>query len=353
VAAHQTLFPAGPAADPAVLRVVRAARGLTQAQLGAASDVSQGFLSKAEVGAVQLEGERLQRVADVLGCPVSLLTSAAGNYPGTSACVFHRKRSTLPVSVAKRVRALLDLTRIQVEPLLDEQTPPVRLLRRSPSPDGWDTPEDIARETRTSLGITPGPVSNLVAAVEAVGVVVVRRDLGNRRVDAIGQWPDDRRPLFLANATAPGERQRYTFAHELGHAVMHPGPREEQETEADRFAAELLMPAREMRDVLEDVTLSRLVELKRAWRVSLAALVRRAHQLGAISDHRYRGLNVELSTSGYRMREPEALLAERPSLVYQTVTRRREAGMDDAAIAALAKMTVAEFQGLYGTQENA
>lgn len=49
--------------------------------------------------------------------------------------------------------------------------------------------------------------------------------------------------LVLYNADIPLTRRRFTLAHELGHIYLgHEDDADEQEREADRFAAQLLMP---------------------------------------------------------------------------------------------------------------
>jgi Zn-dependent peptidase ImmA (M78 family) len=60
-------------------------------------------------------------------------------------------------------------------------------------------------------------------------------------------------PHIVVNAHKPIVRQRFTFAHELGHMLLHPvgkmhrdksyaSPGDREEREADSFAAHLLMP---------------------------------------------------------------------------------------------------------------
>lgn len=41
-----------------------------------------------------------------------------------------------------------------------------------------------------------------------------------------------------------------------------------------------------------------------AWNVHRAALIRRAFDLGTITDRKYRSLNIQLSRAGYKQREP-------------------------------------------------
>lgn len=71
--------------------------------------------------------------------------------------------------------------------------------------------------------------------------------------DLSGAINHERRTIYV-NQDDPIIRQRFTLAHEIGHAVLHKGdsvwdlranidrPRERKEIEANNFAANLLMP---------------------------------------------------------------------------------------------------------------
>lgn len=337
---------------PGMLLLLRTAQGLTQGELAAAAGMSQGLLSKAETGAAELDSGRLEALASALAVPLERLSAEGPPRTVLSACAFHRKRSSLSVADAKRIRALLDLTRMQVEPLVSADARPLRLVRESPTGDGMVSPEDIARDVRARFSVSGGPLPNLVAEVEAIGVLVVGRHLGSAHLDAVGSWPEGRRPMFLVSNEAPADRRRFTLAHELGHAVMHPRPVEEQEQEADRFASELLMPASDIRGDLVKLTLARLADLKAAWRVSMAALLRRARDVGAISHYEYRRLNIELSTAGYRTREPVTISGENPRLVADAVSRRLRAGDSLADLARVTGQLESEFVSVYGGESS-
>jgi Zn-dependent peptidase ImmA (M78 family)/transcriptional regulator with XRE-family HTH domain len=333
-----------PPIQPEMLTLARTARGLTQVELARQTGISQGLLSRAETGAVELDRERVEAVAAALGVPVRFLQRPPLVAEGMSACVFHRKRNALPVSKARQIRAVLDLTRIQGGSLVADRLPTVLLQRSSPSADGYVSPEDIARDTRKLLSLPEGPVGDLVATVEAAGVLVIARDLGTRHLDAISSWPTDGRPMVLLNSVAPGDRQRFTMAHELGHAVMHADPGTADEEQADRFASEMLMPSATIRPELGgDLSIPRLLQLKRRWGVSMAALVRRARDLGTISDYRYKQLNIEFSKSGYRSSEPEPMECERPKLLARIATERLSAGESLESLADMAYMSIEDF----------
>ena len=115
---------------------------------------------------------------------------------------------------------------------------------------------------------------------------------------------------------------RLTLAHELGHLVMHEHPTEDMEREADRFAAEFLMPEQDVALELYPMSLERAAALKTRWRVSMAALIRRARDLGKLTTWQYKNLFVQLGRLGYRTNEPNPIAFEEPEFV-NTIIRKR------------------------------
>jgi Zn-dependent peptidase ImmA (M78 family) len=109
---------------------------------------------------------------------------------------------------------------------------------------------------------------------------------------------------------------------------MHSLPAEGLEEQADRFAAELLMPAADIRSELGSPSLERLLALKGRWRVSAAALLRRAYDLGLVSDYSYRGMNTEMSAAGWRTAEPAPIPPERPRALAETLAKLRRTYTD-------------------------
>lgn len=120
------------------------------------------------------------------------------------------------------------------------------------------------------------------------------------------------RPIILLNPVKDDYyRQRFDVAHELGHLIMHddaePGGKV-AEAQANRFAAEFLMPAEEIAPFLPSSTAGRvsakLAELKEYWGVSLVALLYRARALGIVGDVSYRNAMVRMSQNGWRRAWP-------------------------------------------------
>lgn len=328
-----------------MLGTVRVARGLTQAALAQAAGLSQATVSKVESGLMAITDAQWDRLAEVLDTPPGLLSQRAG-FAGAPATVFHRKRASLPVSVSTQLRARLDLVHVQVAGLVGDR-PPIAIQRDPLDDDGYTSPEEVAQRVRSALKVPPGPIPDLVRAIEAAGVVVVGADLGSAKIDALMSWPPGGRPVVLLGEHAPGDRQRFSLAHELGHAVMHEVPTAAQEAEADRFAAELLMPRRDIASSLGDVSMSGLAQLKKVWRVSMAALLRRARDLDRISDYQYRQGSIELSRAGYRTREPVVVEPEQPRLLRGCLAGQLDAGVSVSDLATAAWMTEPSFCATY------
>jgi Zn-dependent peptidase ImmA (M78 family)/transcriptional regulator with XRE-family HTH domain len=354
-------------ANPRMLVLARESRSLTQGQLaevmqkleGSAGRISQGYVSRAEAGRLAVAGDRLELYAQALGYPVTLLRLAEQEVGAGAGLVHHRKKQAATSGDLKRIHAMLNLTRIQLGRLAAGTPRGDRAGIPRIEVDDLTTPDDAARAVRRALAVAPGPVGSVVKLLEGAGVLVVCRELvapvpldsgaETVPVDAVSCLPDDDDPLVVLNSGTPAERQRFTLAHELGHMVMHAIPHAAQEKQANTFAAELLMPARDIRGHLRSQPLSvqRLLELKQHWSVSMWALLRRAHSLGVVSDWQYRTVAVEMSSLGYRTSEPGPLAQDLPTAVDSIIAWHLGAGTEVTELARTAFLTPDEFVNLY------
>lgn len=320
---------------------------MTQADLASASGIAQGVISKLERGSLPLDHERIQTLADALDVPVALIDGSTVSAP--HARVFHRKQASLPARAANKLHADMVLAHVRVGRLMrDEAARRGEHVPRMPLPEGrLYTAADRARELRKLWDLPRGPVANIVELLESHGVPCIMWDVSSARVDAIASWPADATPVVLLSSRAPGDRLRFTVAHELGHAVLHEVACADCEREADEFASEFLMPRNDIKHELRDVTLPKLAELKTIWGTSMAALARRARDVEAISDARYRALNIELSQSGYRKSEPVQIDRERPTVVQRAIQNRIDQGETLPDLAEDALIGVDELQHQY------
>jgi Zn-dependent peptidase ImmA (M78 family)/DNA-binding XRE family transcriptional regulator len=339
---------AGP--NPAMLTLVREYRGLTQSDLASRAGLTQGYISKAENGIFEPPRDTVERLAEALDWPVDFFYRTDQVYGFGSACIFHRKQATLPVGALRLVHAAANVLRIGITPLLRDVA--IDAANAFPTLDIDEyggSPQRIAQMVRASWGLPLGPVGNLVAALESAGGIVYRISFGTRQLDAVSHWPPNMPPVILLNADASGDRLRFSLAHELGHMVMHRIPNQEMEKEADQFAAEFLMPAREIRSDLLRLDLTKAAQLKPYWKVSMAALVLRARDLGVIAPGRAKGLYAQLSRLGYRLMEPVEVPTEAPTLVTAIMNlhqQEHEYSVED--LVSIAGLPAEEFRSLFG-----
>lgn len=298
------------------IALARERRGILQKDLAELTGLSSSQVSKIESGLRLPTEDQIQRLADALNVPVEFFSQTLRRYSFGSSCTYHRKQTALPATELNRLLAEVNILRNHVEVLSSSLD--ITSQYQIPKYDVDDYAGDIkqiARMTREALRVPSGPIKNLVSVLESAGCIVKFMSFGTRKLDAISQWFPPTMPVFLVNADSPVDRQRFTMAHELGHLVAHESPNQEMEPQADAFASEFLMPSHEIKSMLYDLTPSSLYSLKLHWRVSMASIVRKAMDLNAISESRYRSLMVDLSKKGYRKREPDVLFPETSTLL--------------------------------------
>lgn len=206
-------------------------------------------------------------------------------------------------------------------------------------PDFEDTTDipGLARKLRHFWGLGQEPIPDMVSLLERNGVIMSEFATDSKKIDAFSQYGEidgvPYRCVVLGTEKGSFVRRQFSCAHELGHIVLHEKfedlndvSREEfrkREDEANMFAAEFLLPAEAF---LTDLSvhankLNRYVELKRKWRVSIAAMVYRAHELEAITDNQYQYLMRQISQKGWRQNEPldEYMPLRHPKALKQAV----------------------------------
>lgn len=303
--------------NPRMVTLAREAAGMTQTALAHAAGISQAQLSKIEHGLEEPTEEAQAAFARECEVPVSFFNQQDPVLGEGIIEFFHRKRMTLPAKALKRAHAQTNIMRLETLRLLRT----IELTDVAAFPvypvDEYGSPDEIARLTRATWRLPSGPLPDLIALIEATGVPVLQFSLGHEKLSAISVPGEAGRHLIVLNGDLPASHQRFALAHELGHLTMHSGvPSDDLEQEANQFASALLMPSDDIRPALRGVRFRDLGGLKPVWRVSLAALIRRAHDLDQISDRQYRTFNMQLNQlPGGRKREPGEFPSERPRLL--------------------------------------
>jgi len=212
-------------------------------------------------------------------------------------------------------------------------------------------PRKVARALRHYWRMPKGPIPNLTQLLEKKGILILPCNFGTDLLD--GFFMDQTPPAIALNMSFTWDRLRFTISHELGHMILHDTVTEDAEREANEFASEFLMPEEDILpqlDVGGRIGLPLFADLKRIWRVSMAALIRRAADVGAISPHQKKRFIIQMGQLGYRKREPASLDVppETPCLVRKIVDAHLgELGYSEEELAGLLCLHVDEFRTLY------
>jgi Zn-dependent peptidase ImmA (M78 family)/transcriptional regulator with XRE-family HTH domain len=311
--------------NPDMITLARESRGLSQKSLADTLGIAHSRLSMIEMGLRPVSEDLLEQLASILHYPRHFFTQE-GKISGVGITeVFHRKRQNVPKYVLTQIYAQIEIRIRHIAALLRS----VEVTTTLPQLDADDYNGDaaeVARAVRASLQIPRGPIDDLTETLEFAGVIVIPFHFGTRLVDAISRWIPTLPPLMFVNQDSPKDRYRFSTAHELGHLVLHSVPNPDMEEQADRFAAELLMPERQIGADLQDLNLAQLTVLKRYWKVSMAALLKRAQDLGSITPNRARYLWAQMAKAGYKTREPIELdvTGESPRFVHELIALYRK-----------------------------
>jgi Zn-dependent peptidase ImmA (M78 family)/transcriptional regulator with XRE-family HTH domain len=270
---------------------------------------SQGWLSRVEAGLRGVQPEQLQKLSEVLNYPPEFFFQKENIVGLGVPALYHRMLQSVGVKELRRIHAQIYLRTLNIKRLLSGFD--IGELKIHPlNLDDYDgKPKEIARVVRASWKLPQGPVLNLVASIENSGGIVIPLEFNSRKVDAVAHWPPGMPPLFFINVLNPTDRLRFTLCHELGHIIMHQYSMDKDliEHQANEFAAEFLMPRKEIMPQLIDLSLEKLFVLKQYWKVSMAAILMRARDLGTITPRKYTDFWMTLGKAGYRLREPPEL----------------------------------------------
>lgn len=304
-------------ANPAMVTLAREARGLSQTRLAKLAGVSQAQISKIEASIVEASPEVLETLGKALRFPVTFFYQTDPIMGAGTSEFFHRKRQSVPTGVLRQVHAQINIARIHTSRLLYAVDVPECAIPSLDIADFRGDASEAARAVRAAMGMSAGPILNMTQVIENAGGLVVSIEIGTPEIDAVSRWVPGMPPLFFINVTAPVDRYRMSLAHELGHMVLHRVPEEGMERQATEFAAEFLMPARDIKSQLYGINLRRLAVLKPYWRVAMSALLVRAKELKCITEPMSQYLWRQMSARGYRKREPAELdlTPETPTMV--------------------------------------
>jgi len=348
---HLAAVPDPSAFDPARLTLARERSGLTKRDLANRVGVTAAAITQFERRQSRPSGTTLARLAAGLGLPAGYFAVGRPVLPVAEEATHFRSLRTTRVYERRQARATMSHL---AETVREIQTV-VRLPSlRLPRLDRDSSPESAARSLRAAWDLPAGPVHHLIRLVESNGAVVSMARFGaGDRIDAFSCRPSglDRPLICLSRDRGNPLRRRFSAAHELGHLLLHdeasPGDRA-HESEANRFAAEFLTPAPEIAPLLpRRLDFAYLLEVQRAWGVSVQALLRRSRELDRIGDDLYRKGLATLTRLGWRRDEPTGEYpTEWPAVLAEAVTLGRPEGLTEQTLATALRLPLTEIREL-------
>ncbi len=165
--------------------------------------------------------------------------------------------------------------------------------------------EELAKRFRFENRLSESEAINLKSLLRCLGIMTVYRPLSEKACGlSLKSSAGDR--FMLINSNKPRGRQHFTIAHELYHLYYDPEFRphfcsdhtkDDEEYNADLFAANLLMPENGFFAVLQEesigvnkITLAQILRLEQYFGVSRQSLLYRLKKLGYINEERLQSL---------------------------------------------------------------
>ena len=327
------------------LTLARKRRGLTKTTLAKRCGLTSRVLYGYEAGRVEPSEAALEAIAEVLRFPVSFFYRPELEEPSTGSASF---RSLSSMTAGQRDSALAaGALAFELSQWIDErfELPTAKL------PDLRDMePEAAAMAIRDHWGIGERPIGNVVHLLESHGIRVFSLAEHGKQIDAFSLWHEGV-PFVCLNTMKTAEHNRMDAAHELGHLLLHrhgtPTGRN-IEPDAQIFGSAFLMPEGSVlahTSYLATPTLGQLVQLKKTWKVSAAALAHRLRRLRLLSDWNYRQLCIELSKLG-RTKEPEGINRETSQVFAKVFGDLKASGTTKAEVARHLDWQIGDLEAL-------
>ena len=305
------------------LKLARRKAGFSLRDLSAAMDakVTPQAIGKYERGESTPSSGVLLALSKALGVSLSYLLDTqgielAGVEFRTRANTTARDRAQVETEVLEWIERYMQIELVLELDSADWQCPIPKRRKLSGIGDGEKLADDVRQ--KWNLGIDPIP--NMTELLEEKGLKVLTVPLPNRVsgltcvVKRPGEQPE--LPVIVVNNQLSLERRRLTLAHELAHRLVDTDSLSDKDEEkaATVFAGAFLMPRehllREAGKCRNALGYTELIDLKRLYRVSGAALVMRLRQLDIISESTLIYAFQSIAR-GWRTQEPEELESPR------------------------------------------
>jgi Zn-dependent peptidase ImmA (M78 family)/DNA-binding XRE family transcriptional regulator len=337
------------------IKQARDSAGLSLRDLAALCGLSAMAISKYERGEITPSSEALLALSKALNVRVEYFFR---QHDVQLEAVEYRKHADMPEKEKKRI--LAD-AREQLERWLAlEQFIPTHWASRFDLPgslpekiDSLDEVEDIALTLRKAWNLGNDALPALIDTLELHGIKVFVTSIdGERKFDGLSATANGKPIILIVGGShQPGDRQRFTLIHELGHLVLKDrlSKHLDEEKACNRFAGAFLVPKDSVLRILgRDRTWlepRELQLLKEEWGLSMAGWMLRARDLRIMSAADAANMWSFFKEHGWDKREPDPQYPREQSRGFEQLLYRAlaEDQISESKAAELLGISLGEF----------
>ncbi len=332
--------------DPAVvaqffrrdqLTSARELKGYTKAHLAKLINKTPSAITQFESGSILPDAKTVASLSLALGMPPQYFSRIPeGQYISIEDCHFRSLRSASQQLRRQSIRTG-ELVHEIVRLLENEgvEFPPEQITTIKNQIDLHADMESIALKVRNLWGLGAGPIQDPIKLLESKGILILPLANACHDVDAFSTWINGR-PIIMLAMHKSSSRTHFDVAHELAHLILHDDVKAGDpicEREADAFSSAFLFPSISfIKECPRYWNIQQYIDLKRRWRISLKALIYKAHQQGFLTASGNKRANIDLSRN-FGVNEPNEWDLSKPSLLKQALEVAHQEGisLDDIA----------------------
>jgi Zn-dependent peptidase ImmA (M78 family)/DNA-binding XRE family transcriptional regulator len=188
--------------------------------------------------------------------------------------------------------------------------------------------EEAAECVRAEWALGLNPIPHLIDTFESRGLNVITTAVQNQaKFDGLAADINGL-PFLIVSSQWPGDRQRFTLAHELGHRLLtgRLAPELNEEVACNHFAGAFLMPKKMVVEALGEkrhsFELQELALLKQEFGMSMQSILYRAYQCDVIGESLHKRLFMVFSKNRWRKNEPGKPYPSEDSLLFRQLVFR-------------------------------
>lgn len=248
--------------------------------------------------------------------------------------------------------------RIELENLFPH--PPIKtftMIDELPSKiNNRDQIEELADIIRNKWDLGFGPIPDLIDLLEEQGIRVFcisenHKDFDKKFDGLMGNIKNSNEIIIVVSNNWPGDRQRFTLAHEFGHLILKDRLANsiDEEEACNHFSGAFLFPQASVFQALGNhrnaIEPKELALLKEEFGISMAGILHRAKDLKIISQKYYMEMVKDFHHKGWDKKEPTNSFPSQKAHIFKQLIFRAlaEEYIGESKAAELMNISLSEF----------